>query len=48
MIRLGLCTVLVATLSGCSWLLGEDGLFPDNASRYQTAPELTPIDVPPQ
>ena len=47
MIRLGLWTVLVATLSGCSWLLGEDGLFPDNASRYQTAPELTPIDVPP-
>ena len=22
-------------------------MFPDNASRYQTAPELTPIDVPP-
>ncbi|GIR70923.1 MAG: hypothetical protein CM15mP74_21740 [Halieaceae bacterium] len=34
-------------LPGCSWLFGEDGLFPDNASRYQTAPELAPIDVPP-
>jgi outer membrane protein assembly factor BamC len=33
--------------TGCSWLFGEDGLFPDNASRYQTAPELAPIDVPP-
>ncbi len=47
MIRLGLCIALAATLAGCGWLLGEDGLFPDNASRYQTAPELTPIDVPP-
>ena len=47
MIRLGLCIVLAATLAGCSWLLGEDGLFPDNASHYKTAPELTPIDVPP-
>ena len=46
MIRSGLCIVLAATLAGCSWLLGEDGLFPDNASRYQTAPELAPIDVP--
>lgn len=33
-------------LPGCSWLFGEDGLFPDNVSRYQTAPELAPIDVP--
>ena len=47
MIRLGLCIAFAATLAGCSWLLGEDGLFPDNANRYQTAPELTPIDVPP-
>ena len=46
MIRSGLCIVLAGTLAGCSWLLGEDGLFPDNASRYQTAPELAPIDVP--
>ena len=46
MIRSWLCIVLAATLAGCSWLLGEDGLFPDNASRYQTAPELAPIDVP--
>ncbi|MDG2460808.1 MAG: outer membrane protein assembly factor BamC [Luminiphilus sp.] len=37
---------LTALLAGCSWIFGEDGLFPDNADRYQTAPELAPIDVP--
>ena len=36
---------MLLPLSGCSWLFGEDGLFPDNAGRYQTAPELAPIDV---
>ena len=45
--RLGLLLAILLPLSGCSWLFGEDGLFPDNASRYQTAPELAPIDVPP-
>jgi len=39
--------ILLGCLSGCSWFFGEDGLFPDNAGRYQTAPELAPIDVPP-
>ena len=47
MIRAGSVIVTVLTLSGCSWLFGEDGLFPDNASRYQSASELPPIDVPP-
>ena len=45
--RLGLLLAISLPLSGCSWLFGEDGLFPDNAGRYQTAPELAPIDVPP-
>ena len=47
MIRLVCSALLLTALSGCSWLFGEDGLFPDNAGRYQTAPELAPIDVPP-
>lgn len=47
MIRGVLCTAIFASLTGCSWLFGEDGLFPDNAGRYQSAPELAPIDVPP-
>jgi outer membrane protein assembly factor BamC len=46
-IRLLCSALLLTALSGCSWLFGEDGLFPDNAGRYQTAPELAPIDVPP-
>ena len=47
MIRLSSVIVIALALSGCSWLFGEDGLFPDNASRYQSASELPPIDVPP-
>ena len=47
MIRLSSVIAIALTLSGCSWLFGEDGLFPDNASRYQSASELPPIDVPP-
>jgi len=43
------CSVIVIalTMSGCSWFFGEEGLFPDNSSRYQSASELPPIDVPP-
>ncbi|MGB1438845.1 MAG: outer membrane protein assembly factor BamC, partial [Luminiphilus sp.] len=33
-------------LGGCSWIYGEDGLFPDNTDRYQEAPELAVIEVP--
>ena len=47
MIRPVVSIILLGCLSGCSWFFGEDGLFPDNAGRYQTAPELAPIDVPP-
>ena len=47
MIRPVVSIVLLGCLSGCSWFFGDDGLFPDNAGRYQTAPELAPIDVPP-
>lgn len=45
--RIGFLVLLSITLSGCSWLFGEEGLFPDNRNRYQSAAELPPIDVPP-
>lgn len=37
----------VALLSGCSWLFGDEGLFPDNTERYQSSVELQEILVPP-
>lgn len=37
---------ITVALPGCSWLFGEGGLFPDNANRYQDAPELAEIDLP--
>jgi outer membrane protein assembly factor BamC len=46
-IRAGSVIVIALTLSGCSWLFGEEGLFPDNSSRYRSSSELPPIDVPP-
>ena len=36
----------ILVLGGCSWIYGEDGLFPDNTDRYQEAPELAVIEVP--
>jgi len=39
--------IATAVLTGCSWIYGEDGLFPDNTSAYQDAPELAVIAVPP-
>lgn len=32
-------------LSGCGWLLGDDGMFPDRSQDYKKAPEYAPIDV---
>ncbi|MDA8828247.1 outer membrane protein assembly factor BamC [Luminiphilus sp.] len=47
--RYGFVLVLSALLlQGCSWIYGEDGLFPDNTDRYQDAPELAVISVPPK
>ena len=46
MTRLFIILLLGGSLCGCSWLFGEDGLLPDNASGYESAPELAPIDVP--
>ena len=45
--RYGLVIAVPALLlQGCSWIYGEDGLFPDNTDRYQDAPELAVISVP--
>lgn len=45
--RMGVFLVpCLVMLQGCSWLFGEEGLFPDNTDRYQEAPELAEIDVP--
>ncbi len=37
----------VTLVSGCSWIFGEDGLFPENTDNYQNAREMTEIVVPP-
>ena len=33
-------------LSGCGWLLGDEGLFPDRSQDYKKAPEYAPMAVP--
>lgn len=40
--------VPLTCLAGCSFLFGEDGLFPDNSEQYKSAPELAQIAVPPR
>ena len=37
---------MAASLSACSFLFGEDGVFPDNRDRYDEATELSEISVP--
>jgi len=47
-VKVRMATVIAtAALTGCSWIYGEDGLFPDNTNAYQDAPELAVITVPP-
>jgi outer membrane protein assembly factor BamC len=41
-------TMPLTLLAGCSFLFGEDGLFPDNSEQYKNAPELAQITVPPR
>lgn len=45
--RLMVMVAPLAILSGCSWLFGEDGLFPDNTETYQRSRELSEIVIPP-
>lgn len=39
-------TTLILCSSGCSYLFGDEGLFPDNSESYKQAQELPVIDVP--
>lgn len=36
----------ITLLAGCSFLFGEEGLFPDNTRHYKNAPELAEIVTP--
>lgn len=47
LIKHGLVLAQLALLAGCSWIVGEDGLFPDNTENYNKSPELAEITVPP-
>ncbi len=42
-----LCLAMLVALSGCGFLFGDDGFFPDKSQEYKNAPELEVIDVPP-
>jgi len=44
--RLLLVTALLSAGSGCSWLLGDEGMFPDTSQDYRKARELPEIEVP--
>ena len=33
-------------LTGCGWLLGDEGMFPDLTQEYKRAPETAPMDIP--
>ncbi|MDX1735976.1 MAG: outer membrane protein assembly factor BamC [Halioglobus sp.] len=37
---------VLATLSGCGFLTGDDGVFRDRAGDYKRAPEMPPVTVP--
>lgn len=39
-------TALLLTQVGCSWLLGDEGFFPDRSQDYKKAPEYAPMRVP--
>jgi outer membrane protein assembly factor BamC len=44
--RAGLCAGLVLGLSACSYLFGDEGLFPDESEDYKEAREMPVITVP--
>ncbi|MDX1489759.1 MAG: outer membrane protein assembly factor BamC [Pseudohongiellaceae bacterium] len=41
-----LSVVIVAGLPGCSYLMGDDGMFRDREADYITAPSIDPITIP--
>lgn len=41
-----IASTLLVSLSGCGYLFGDQGLFPDNSQDYKKAPEMPVIAVP--
>jgi outer membrane protein assembly factor BamC len=46
LLRLGLSAGLLLSLPACSYLFGDEGLFPDESEKYKEARELPVIRVP--
>lgn len=44
--RPALLVACALSLSGCSWMFGDEGMFRDRSEDYKSAPALPPIDVP--
>lgn len=44
--RVLLVTAVLSVAPGCSYLLGDDGLFPDTSQDYRKARELPELEVP--
>ena len=44
--RVILLSLLCVAASGCSYLFGDDGMFPDKADDYKKSPELPVMKVP--
>lgn len=45
-IKIALLSLMSVSLSGCSWLFGPDGVFPDRSNDYLKADSLPPLQVP--
>ncbi|WP_241521094.1 outer membrane protein assembly factor BamC [Kineobactrum sediminis] len=46
MTRSVLAVALLSTASACSYLFGDEGMFPDETENYKKARELPPVKVP--
>ena len=46
LVRITLLALLCGAVSGCSYLFGNDGLFPSKADDYKNSPELPVMKVP--
>ena len=41
-----LLPVVIVTLSGCGWLVGDEGYFRDRGDDYRNARSIPPMQVP--
>jgi outer membrane protein assembly factor BamC len=41
-----LLSVVIVTLGGCGWLVGDEGYFRDRGDDYRTAKSIPPMQVP--